>query len=64
MKLDPERVLEAAEKSVFGDEYIGFCTACGAEIYGVEPDARGYECDECGENKVYGAEECVLMGLA
>jgi hypothetical protein len=35
--------------------------ACGAEAEGVEPDARRYECECCGEPKVYGAEELVLM---
>ena len=43
------------------DDNSGFCIACGAESCGVEPDARGYECDECGELKVYGAEELLLM---
>ena len=45
------------------DESGGFCIACGAEHYSVEPDARNYPCEECGERKVYGAEELVLMGL-
>jgi hypothetical protein len=41
----------------------GFCLACGETQDGVEPDARKYECESCGESKVYGAEELVLMGL-
>lgn len=41
----------------------GFCLACGARAYGVEPDARKYECESCGAPKVYGAEELILMGL-
>lgn len=52
-----DQVLEAAES---GDD-IGFCLACGAEAYGVEPDARKYECEECDAPKVYGAEELLLM---
>ena len=40
---------------------MGFCIACGAEAYGVEPDARKYECEECGKPKVYGAEELLMM---
>jgi hypothetical protein len=40
----------------------GFCTACGAEAYGVEPDATGYPCEHCGEAAVFGAEELVLRG--
>ncbi len=35
----------------------GFCLACGAEAEGVEPDAREYECEACGEMQVFGAEE-------
>ena len=52
-----ERIMEAAE----ADDNLGFCLACGAEAYGVVPDARKYECEECGAHKVYGAEELVLM---
>ena len=44
-----------------GDEDIGFCIACGAEHYGIEPDARKYTCEACDLPKVYGAEELVLM---
>jgi len=41
----------------------GGCLACGEIQYGcVEPDARGYACESCGANKVYGLEELVLMG--
>ena len=44
------------------DDYYGFCTACGNYQEGCEPDAQGYECEECGEPKVYGLEELALMG--
>lgn len=56
-KLNIDRVIAAAEND---EEYIGFCVACGAEHYEVEPDARRYECDECGKHKVYGAQEILL----
>jgi predicted RNA-binding Zn-ribbon protein involved in translation (DUF1610 family) len=42
---------------------VGCCVACGAEVLGVEPDARRYACEGCGEQMVYGVEELVLMGL-
>jgi hypothetical protein len=58
-KLDVERLMEACRECG-----VGFCVACGAEHDGVEPDARGDECEECGLAKVYGAEECLLMGYA
>lgn len=41
----------------------GFCLACGAEAYGVEPDARRYTCESCNQPKVYGLEELLIMGL-
>lgn len=43
--------------------YGGYCTACGDEAYGVEPDARRYKCESCGERAVYGIEELLVMGL-
>lgn len=56
-KVSIDDVMEA----VAADDCLGFCLACGAEAYGVEPDARKYECEECGERKVYGAEELLTM---
>ena len=59
-KLNIDAVIAAAQNE---EEYIGFCLACGAEAYDVEPDARRYECDECGKEKVYGAQEILLMTI-
>jgi len=43
----------------------GFCLSCGELADGgVEPDARKYTCEACGEPKVYGLEELLMMGLA
>ena len=44
------------------ESYTGLCLSCGAGRSHCEPDARGYPCEECGEPKVYGAEELLLMG--
>jgi hypothetical protein len=55
-KITIEQVMEAIES---GDS-MGFCLACGEEAYGVEPDARKYKCESCGQNKVYGAEEILI----
>jgi hypothetical protein len=41
----------------------GWCLACGRDTDGVEPDARKYTCDSCGEKKVYGIPELVMMNL-
>jgi hypothetical protein len=54
-----DEVMEACES----DDSIGFCTKCGDEAYGVEPDARKYECESCGALAVYGAEEILIAGL-
>ena len=56
MTINLDRLMEAAQS----DDYMGFCTACGSEAYGVEPDARRYTCDECGADAVYGAEELLI----
>jgi hypothetical protein len=52
--------LDQIMQAIESDDYIGFCVACGAEHYGIEPDARGYDCEECDQPKVYGAEELLL----
>lgn len=41
----------------------GFCIKCGAEVYGLEPDAREVPCEVCEADKVFGAEEILIMGL-
>jgi len=56
-KITMDQIIAAVES---GDD-MGFCLACGDEAYGVEPDARQYECESCGKEKVYGAEELLLM---
>ncbi len=55
-KLSMRKIMAAAERN----DGTGFCTACGAEAEGCEPDAREYECEICGERKVYGAEELLI----
>ncbi len=54
--LSLDSILEAVQE----DDNIGLCIKCGNEQYGVEPDARGYECDECEEPTVYGAPELLI----
>ena len=58
--IDPDELLEACES----DEYIGFCIKCGSDRESCEPDARKYECYNCGMHAVYGAEELLIMGYA
>lgn len=63
-KLTVEQIAAAYEGSMTTLDNPGFCMACGHEHDGVEPDARGYPCESCGEDSVYGAEELILMVAA
>lgn len=58
-KITPEIILEAVQ----ADDNLGFCVECGMEAQCVEPDARRYKCESCGEFAVYGAPE-LMMRLA
>jgi len=58
-KLSLARVMRAVER----DDMTGFCVNCGAERGNVEPDAKNYPCEKCGEPAVMGAEE-VLARIA
>lgn len=59
MTIHPSITLDTILAAV-QDDYIGICIRCGQEQEGVEPDARKYECDSCGANAVYGAEELLM----
>lgn len=52
-----EKVMEACEN----DDNEGFCIGCGHEHSEVEPDARGYKCENCDQNFVYGAQELLIL---
>ena len=58
-----DRVVEAVERSNTSLDNPGFCIVCGANAESVEPNAREYQCEACGQPGVYGAEE-LLMHLA
>lgn len=57
VQISLDQIMDAVEQ----DAGLGFCTKCGAEATGVEPDARRYECEVCGAKAVYGAEELLIM---
>ena len=45
-------------------ENAGYCEDCDEiTTWGVEPDADGYVCDECGEKHVMGLELALLRWL-
>jgi hypothetical protein len=52
-----EQIQEASE------DMSGFCLNCGEEAWGVEPDARKYRCEYCGDEQVFGTGEILIMGL-
>jgi predicted RNA-binding Zn-ribbon protein involved in translation (DUF1610 family) len=56
INLDKEEYLEMR------NDYMGICLACKDQACEIEPDAREYKCENCGEKKVYGIEELLLMG--
>lgn len=58
-----EKVMDAAQREMFGTDNPGFCLSCGEEQEGCEPDARNYECECCGDRQVFGASELLLMGV-
>ena len=62
MKIKEAELMEALERAEMSCDNPGFCLACGEEQEGCEPDARKYECECCGERKVYGAQEVLMMG--
>lgn len=51
------------ESIMFAETGTGWCLACGQEVDGVEPDARRYVCECCGQKTVYGMEELLQMNL-
>ena len=54
------RLVRALERAARTTEDPGFCVICGAEVGGVEPDAEGDRCEQCGERGVYGAEQLLI----
>ena len=62
--LTTDRILEAVESEMSGTENPGFCLKCGADADGCKPDARNYQCEECGSRSVFGAAELLLMLLS
>ena len=59
-----KRITDAVKRQMFTLDNPGFCTACGLDVEGCEPDAERYECEACGEHQVYGAEQLLLMTVA
>lgn len=46
----------------YSEEYAGYCTKCkDITVYEVEPDAEGYECEQCGNHSVIGMENALIL---
>lgn len=58
--LTDDVIMEACERRYTSLDDPGFCLICGNEAHGVEPDARNYECEACGAEQVFGAEELLM----
>lgn len=58
-----QRIFAQALAACERDDNTGICVKCGNEQSGCEPDARAYECEECGQPTVFGAEEIMLQGF-
>jgi hypothetical protein len=56
------RVLDALDTQLYDLEDPGICLHCGEDAMGVEPDARHYKCEWCGNEAVFGASEILLIG--
>jgi hypothetical protein len=46
----------------YSEQNAGFCLECRSDVFGIEPDARNYICEECGEPQVFGIQKLLLMG--
>lgn len=61
MQLHPTLTEERIVEAVQADDCLGFCLACGEEAGNLEPDAENYLCENCGERKVFGAEQILFL---
>lgn len=58
-KIHMSEVMEYLEN---GEDSMGVCLACAEfKEYDVEPDAENYPCENCGEEKVMGLEQYVML---
>lgn len=60
IKIHPDVTADLVVEAVQRDDLDGFCIACGAEQRPIEPDGEKGECESCGAQAVYGAEQLLL----
>ena len=52
---------KVSQQELEADDNTGRCDYCGEIAYNVEPDARNYKCESCGQEMVFGLFELMLM---
>lgn len=63
-KITTERIIRLITRRNRTLDNPGLCTHCGKTVPNCEPDAREYDCPECGQKKtVFAPEELLEMGL-
>jgi hypothetical protein len=62
MKINPLKEMSIEELNEHIENYDGFCKNCleWTRQGDTEPDARGYNCPQCGQDSVIGAEEILI----
>lgn len=58
--LTDDVITAAVERRMTTLDNPGFCLICGNEADGCEPDAENYECESCGAEQVFGADQLLL----
>jgi Zn finger protein HypA/HybF involved in hydrogenase expression len=57
-------VVKESEYAEATESYTGWCTTCKSFTREcTEPDAEGYDCPDCEQSTVVGAEQALLMNL-
>ena len=57
------RTMTSEEYKDAENNFLGVCLACGEDAFGVEGDAEGYDCENCGEPRVQGIMNFMMSGM-
>lgn len=59
--LTDDVIMDSCERHAMTLDNPGFCLLCGNEASGVEPDAENYQCESCGAEQVFGADQLLIV---